>query len=116
MGLELRNGELYYYRKRRIGRAVKSTYVGSGMVAAVAAILDEKEREEARKRAAVVEEHWRARRGTMEAAEALVASHLRTIDEAVRRALLTAGYDRPSRKLMWMKRMERQPENGRERS
>ena len=37
MGLERGNGGLSYYHKRRVGRSVRSEYVGSGVLAEFAA-------------------------------------------------------------------------------
>jgi hypothetical protein len=44
MGWEERNGNRYYYRKRRYGRTVISEYCGSGWLAEIQATLDEIER------------------------------------------------------------------------
>ena len=47
MGLETRErGGVYYYRKRRIGDKVISEYMGSGDLAFLAGIYDERERAE----------------------------------------------------------------------
>ena len=40
MGWEQRNGSSYYYRKERSGKSVKSVYVGTGLIAGLAADLD----------------------------------------------------------------------------
>ena len=44
MGLEDRNGRLYYYRKERVGDRVRSVYMGSGELAQWAADVMEEER------------------------------------------------------------------------
>jgi hypothetical protein len=103
MGLELRHGRLYYYRKRRDGNRVESEYVGGGMLAELAATLDHEAREEARGRAAAVEAEWQARRAEMDAEEARIAGYLHAVDTAVGRALEAAGFHRPSRKLQWIR-------------
>jgi hypothetical protein len=106
MGLERRNGGLYYYRKRRVGSSVKSEYVGSGMLAALAAMLDEEARDEARELAAAAKAKWEAERAEMDAREARITGYLHAIDKAVSRALEATGYHRPSRRHQWMKRHE----------
>lgn len=45
MGWEIRKGNFYLYRKRRIGRRVVSEYLGCGMLAEVQDALDEEGRE-----------------------------------------------------------------------
>ena len=116
MGLELRDGGLYYYRKRRVGRRVKSEYVGSGMLAVLAARLDEETRDEAREQATAVKAEWEAKREAMDAEEARIAEYLHAVDRAVSQALEAAGYHRPSRRLQWMKRHEPRPVTKEERS
>ena len=43
MGLEERNGHVYYYKSRRDGEKVRKVYLGAGDFAHVAAKLDEAE-------------------------------------------------------------------------
>ena len=76
MGLEKRNGHVYYYKSRRDGEKVRKVYVGAGDFAHVAAKLDEaerlrrkEERERLERSAAFVHE-------LTEAAEVLVRAHL----------------------------------------
>jgi hypothetical protein len=104
MGLESRGGQInYYYRKRRIGNRVTSEYVGCGELAALAWLLDAEDREEA----AGVKAHWQTERAEMEADESRVVAHLQAVERAVSQALESAGYHRPSRKLMWLKKRGR---------
>ena len=99
MGLEFRGNRPRYYRKHWNGGEVRSEYVGTGMLALLAATLDEEKREEAQARKA----EWEAERTSMDAEEARIAGHLVAVDKAVSLALEAAGYHRPSRKLQWMK-------------
>jgi hypothetical protein len=46
MAVELRNGNAYYYRKKRIGNRVTSEYVGKGEFAFLCSFLDQTERKE----------------------------------------------------------------------
>ena len=76
MGLEKRNGHVYYYKSRRDGEKVRKVYVGAGDFAHVAAKLDEaerlrrkEERERLERSAAFVHE-------LEEAAEVLTRAHL----------------------------------------
>jgi hypothetical protein len=83
MGLEKRNGHVYYYKSRRDGKKVRKVYVGAGDFAHVAAELDEAERLRREEEAA----YWEAERerlersavflqGLEEATEVLVRAHL----------------------------------------
>jgi hypothetical protein len=58
MGWERRRSGLYYYRKRRTGRTVRSEYVGSGDLAHAGAALDAEAR---RRRASLRAERKRER-------------------------------------------------------
>src|SRR5829696_7584297 len=83
MGLEKRNGRVYYYKSRRDGEKVRKVYVGAGDFAHLAAKLDEAERLRREEEVA----YWRAERerlersaaflrGLEEAAEVLIRAHL----------------------------------------
>ena len=62
MGWEGRNGNIYYYRKRRVGKRVISEYAGSGLIGQFAEATDMKERaENMRARANWQKEKKRAR-------------------------------------------------------
>jgi hypothetical protein len=50
MGWEERNGNFYYYRKRRIGNTVFSEYLGSGYLIELIAEEDRLERERKKQR------------------------------------------------------------------
>jgi hypothetical protein len=101
MGLERRHGRLYYYRKIREGRRVKSEYAGAGIYGQFESMMDKKA---AHERAAVKAE-WDAKQAEMEAEEAGIVGYLEVVDKAVNQALERAGYHRPSRKLQWMKHL-----------
>ena len=59
MAIETRGNNRYYYRKRRIGGRVVSEYIGSGSHADIAALEDERARDdtEARRQALTQAEH-----------------------------------------------------------
>lgn len=46
MALEYRNGQVYYYRKRRYGNTVVSEYLGKGETAYLTASLDRLDRQD----------------------------------------------------------------------
>jgi hypothetical protein len=99
MGLEFRGNRPRYYRKHWNGGEVRGEYVGSGMLALLAATLDEERREEAREET----EAERSELAELAVEEARIAAYLEEVDRAVSDALRAAGYHRPSRKLQWMK-------------
>jgi hypothetical protein len=83
VGLEQRNGHVYYYKSRRDGEKVRKVYVGAGDFAHVAAQLDEAERLRREEKAAYREaERERLERSAAflqeltEAAEVLTRAHL----------------------------------------
>ena len=87
MGLEKRNGHVYYYKSRRDGEKVRKVYVGAGDFAHVAAKLDETERLRRKEEAA----YWQAERERLERS----AAFLQELEEAakvlVRAHLLASG-------------------------
>jgi hypothetical protein len=107
---------LYYYRKRRVGRSIKSEYVGADMLAEFAARLDEEDRDEARQQSAAVKAEWNAKRAALDAEEARIVGYLHAIDSTVSQALEAAGYHRPGRRLQWMQRHGPRPVTREERS
>jgi hypothetical protein len=83
VGLEERNGRVYYYKSRRDGEKVRKVYVGAGDFAHVAAELDETKRLRRKEEVAYCEaERERLERSAAflgeleEAAEVLVRAHL----------------------------------------
>jgi hypothetical protein len=90
MGLESRDGRLYYYRKRRAGGRVTSEYVGAGRLAAAMAALDaeEREEEEARREAA------RREVARMCAEDDAFESVSEMVEAIARAAFVVAGFHR----------------------
>jgi hypothetical protein len=88
VGLEKRNGLVYYYRSRRDGEKVRKFYVGAGDVAQMASRLDEVERL-SREEETI---HWKAERERLERS----ATFLQELEEAaevlVRAQLLASGF------------------------
>jgi hypothetical protein len=90
MGLEMRDGRLYYYRKRRTGGRVVSEYAGAGRFAAGMAQLDAEDREEAARRR-------EAERRTIEAMrseDAALDSLSEMVESVTRAACVVAGFHR----------------------
>ncbi len=90
MGIELRRGSSYLYRKRRVGDRVVSEYVGGGLLAMAGAMMDEEDREERRREA----DAWRAERERLEAEDRAVADDFDRVEAEARRILAEAGYHR----------------------
>jgi hypothetical protein len=90
MGIELRRGSPYLYRKRRVGDRVVSEYVGGGLLAMAGAMMDEEDREERRREA----DAWRAERERLEAEDRAVADDFDRVEAEARRILAEAGYHR----------------------
>jgi hypothetical protein len=88
VGLEKRNGHVYYYRSRRDGEKVRKVYVGAGDFAHVAAQLDEAERlrrEEETTR-------WRKEKRRLEASAAFLEELEEAAEILARAKLLVAGF------------------------
>ncbi len=99
MGWENRGGQSYYYTAERVNGRVVKQYVGTGMVATLAAQLHASTRTE---RAATAEDH-RQVRAELESLDAALAPLYELADVATVAALVAAGYHRPKRG-PWRKR------------
>src|SRR3712207_1377909 len=88
MPWEQRGNGSYYYRKRREGGRVISEYLGAGHAAALAAQLEDAEREE---RAAARDAELQARAAT-EASDPLLAELETLLQTLTRAVLLSNGY------------------------
>jgi hypothetical protein len=100
MGWETRRGNRYYYRKRREGRRVVSTYVGVGAFAEALAGCEHADRLAQQR----VRESVRQERAVLEACEqplADLADLLRVLTDAT---LVTNGYHQHKRQ--WRRRRE----------
>ncbi len=98
MALKYRNGRPIYYRSRKIGGKVVDDYVGSGVIAELAADTDESIREE-RKRRREAEERAQQRLTAVDKPVARLDRLTRTLAHAT---LLVAGFH--SHKREWRKR------------
>jgi hypothetical protein len=101
MAIETRNGQPYYYRKRRIGRHVVSEYVGCGLIAEIEAEEDAQAQAERQARRAA----WRAERERQAELDSQVDRACASIRAAVAAALEAAGFHR--HKGQWRKRHAR---------
>ena len=88
MGWEQRNGSSYYYRKERIGKRVRSVYVGSGLVANMAAQLDALERDEQGEK----REALRREMDKQNAIDAQIDEVCHMTEKLTRAALIAAGF------------------------
>jgi len=108
MAWETRNGQRYYYRKRREGGRVVSEYVGAGDLAVAVAYLEDassKQRRALAKREAAL---FQAERQRWRGVETLVGELDAAIRTLVREALTAAGYHQ--HKGQWRKRRMTTPD------
>ena len=100
MGWEQRKSRFYYYRKRREGGRVVSTYVGTGSFAEACASRNESERENRRlEREAIRDEHEALDRQAQQVIDVL--DQIRALTHT---ALIASGYH--MHKGQWRKRRE----------
>jgi hypothetical protein len=104
MGLESRGGKFYYYRKVWDRGRVKSEYVAGGLLALLAARMEQEDREQKEARKAAEQARWDEEREQIDAVDSQIDAYLRSVEGAVNAALESAGYHRPSRRLRWAKR------------
>jgi hypothetical protein len=90
MGIEIRRGNPYFYRKVRRGGRVVSEYVGGGLLGLAGAREDEDARAERQREV----EFWRAKRERMEDEERAIAGDFDRVEARVREVLTAAGYHR----------------------
>ena len=100
MGWEPRPDGVYYYRSKRVGGRPVREYVGAGPVAELAALLDQRDREERAAAAAA----WQAERVRLEALDAPVADLCAMTDALATAALLLARCHQHKRE--WRRRRD----------
>jgi len=88
MGWEQRNGQRYYYRKKREGGRVVSEYVGTGEIAGLLFALDQSEYEERQKNRA----EWKRRKDEAEKLAKDSKSLALFTRHILRACLLVKGY------------------------
>jgi len=93
MGIETRKGNLYYYKKRRVGQRVVSEYVGSGEVVQLADRMVALERE----RKQELRESLQAQQASADWINSMVDKHSETVDRIVELHLLALGYHKHNR-------------------
>ncbi len=98
MGWELRRGQRYYYRKRRVNGQVVSEYIGTGPNAEAAAAQDALEREQR----AIARQQQRAARLEHKEVDQSMAQLERTVRALMHATLLANGFH--SHKGQWRKR------------
>jgi hypothetical protein len=93
----------YYYRVRRENGRVVREYVGSGVVAEMAARLDMLEREKGREKRRLDAEALRNEKATLDALDANLEALIESTDLLAHAALVAAGYHQHKRG-EWRKR------------
>jgi len=88
VGLEKRNGRVYYYKSRRDGQKVRKVYVGAGDFAHLAARLDEAERLRRKEECA----YWEAERELLEQSAAFLQELEEAAEVLLRAHLLASGF------------------------
>jgi len=94
MGWETRNGNRYYYRKRRQGGRVVSEYVGSGDLAGLASELDDIERQQRE----AERDEWRRQVQADRELDQEIAALAEQVKALTAAALLASGCHKPWRK------------------
>ncbi len=103
-------GGLYYTRSRRIAGRVTREYLGGGAVAHLAALLDERERDERE----AARERERERWAQVEAADDLIDTLCYGSDTLAKAALVLAGYHQHDRGDWRKRRGESRAADGRD--
>jgi hypothetical protein len=98
MAWEDRNGNMYYYRKRREGNRVLSEYVGNDLSAQLASEQDHLDRHALR----YTQTKWRQQMHEFEELEVDIDHLTEVLHQLVRATLLTSGYH--PHKGQWRKR------------
>ena len=88
MGWENRNGNTYYYRKRRDGKRVTSVYVGNGCIGQIAEAMDMDERVENRQ----ARVNWQREKERARAIDDRLNEIERRVRTFTRAFLLVSGY------------------------
>ncbi|GAA4470462.1 hypothetical protein GCM10023189_59100 [Nibrella saemangeumensis] len=101
MGLEIRNGRPYYYRKVRRDGKVTSEYAGSGIVAEYAALMDEADRPDKEQQ----RESSRQQREADRKADQELLSLEQSLNELFTAVALANGYHKVKRQ--WRKKRQR---------
>lgn len=113
MGLESRGGRFYYYRKVWDRGRVKSEYVGGGVLAILAARLDQEDREDRDDRKANERARWDEQRERIEPVDSAIEARVAELEAAVATELEAAGYHkRRNRCAGWVKPRARRIERG----
>src|SRR5271157_4683857 len=94
MGLESRGGKLYYYRKVWDRGRVKSEYLGGGLLAILAARLEQEDREDKEARKASEQAEWNELRERIDAVDSRIDAHVVALEKAVTASLEAAGFHR----------------------
>jgi hypothetical protein len=106
MALIRRGGSTFYIRSVRRGGRVTSAYVGSGLLALGAAMMDAEAREERAAEAAA----WRHERSRMESADKILADLCRGIGMIAQIALEARGFHQHKRQWRRKRRMSKKTE------
>ena len=113
MGLELRGGNLYYYRKVWDGGRVKSEYLGGGLLAILAAGLEQEDREDKEARKASEQAQWDELRERIDAVDSRIDAHVMALEKAVIASLEAVGFHRRRNRCVgWVKPRARESRGG----
>jgi len=108
MGLQRRNGKLYYTTSRRVNGKVKREYVASGDVALLAYEIDQLTMREAQEAKQQQEAQWRQEREAADALDEAVDAVCDGAEVAFRTVMGAAGYHQHARGQWRKKRQEKQ--------
>jgi hypothetical protein len=113
VGLESRGGKFYYYRKVWDRGRVKSEYVGGGLLALLAARMDQEDREEKETRKASEQARWDEQRERIDAVDSMIDAHVVALEKAADASLEEAGFHRQQNRCVgWVKPRNAPTEGG----
>lgn len=110
MGLQLRNGNYYYSRSKRVSGRVKTMYVGCGEDAIAAFLKDQQEQFSARLAKQQEQAHWQKEREAVNTLGEAVDAVCDETAAAFRTVMESAGYHQHARGQWRKKRQEQQEE------
>ena len=100
MGIEARGNGQYYYRKKRVGNRVISTYGGTGYGATLMQALDEHERQESQQK----RQAWQAVKDNEAQLDAMLDEVTATVNAYIGALLLINNFHQHKRQ--WRKKRE----------
>ena len=117
MGLESRGRRFYYYRKVWDRGRVRSEYVGGGLLAVMAAQMEQADREEEEARKVTEQARWDEQRERIDDVDSRIDARVVALEKAVTASLEAAGFHRQRNRCAgWVKPRTLESRGGRHES